>query len=330
MSNPLLQLRRPALALIGVIVYGVAGYAVLERWDLLDAFFMTLITISTIGYGEVHPLSIAGRVFTSSLILGGVGIMLWNLGIFAEVLGTGQLAQYRRWKGTEARRREIRDHFIICGYGRMGTQIALEMRDEHTPHVVVDHDPDVLRRLQRHGDHPYVEGDAASEEVLREAGIERARGLISAVDSDERAVYIVLAARALNSELYILARAGRPESIRRLELAGANRVVSPYRMAGHQLVQMALRPNLIDVLDTLLSGGTGVQEVVVDDRCTRLGHTLQEAGLLEPASARILAIRRGAGELHVSPQPALRLEAGDLIVALGSERQLEDLANRVH
>lgn len=328
MVNPLLHLRRPALAVLGVVVYGVAGYALVEHWGLLDAFFMTMITISTIGYGEVHPLSNAGRVFTSSLILGGVGTMLWSLGIFAEVLGTGQLAHYRRWKATESRRREIRDHFIICGYGRMGTQVALELRESRTPYVVVDHDVDVVRRLE-HADQPFVEGDAADEDVLRAAGIERARGLISAVDSDERAVYIVLAARALNPGLTILARAGRPNSMRRLELAGADRVVSPYRMAGHQLVQLALRPNLVDVIDTLLSGGTGVEEVVLDDRCASVGRTLAETGLLEPGGAHVLAVRRGSGELHVSPEPHLRLEAGDLVVALGSERQLEDLAGRL-
>ena len=131
---------------------GGAGYVLIQRWNLLDSFFMTLITITTIGYSEMHPLTDAGRLFTSSLILEGVGVTLWTLGIFSEVLGTGQLAQYGRWKGTEAHRRRIRDHFIICGYGRMGTQIALEMCESNIPYVVVEHDPEVVRRLQRKGD----------------------------------------------------------------------------------------------------------------------------------------------------------------------------------
>lgn len=328
MINPLMRLRKPALALLGVMVYGVAGYALVQRWNVLDSFFMTLITITTIGYSEVHPLSDAGRLFTSSLILGGVGIMLWTLGIFIEVLGTGQLAQYRRWKGTEAHRRRIRDHFIICGYGRMGTQVALEMRESDIPYVVVEHNPEVVRRLQRKGD-LHVEGDAVSEDVLREAGIERARGLISAVNSDERAVYIVLAARGLNPGLTILARAGHPESVRRLELAGANRVVSPYRMAGHQLVQMALEADLIDTLETLSSSDTRIEQVVLIDQGAGLGRTLAELGLLDPGGAHILAVRRSGGEMHVSPALALRLQAGDLIFALGSEKQLKELSSRL-
>ncbi len=140
---------------------------------------------------------------------------------------------------------------------------------------------------------------------------------------------MVLAARALNPDLYILARAGQPESLRRLELAGANRVVSPYRMAGHQLAQMALRPNLVDVMDSLLRGGSGVEEVLVGGTSSQLGRTLEEAGLLSPGGARLLALRRRDGELHVSPNEALRLEDGDLIVAHGSEDQLEELARRL-
>ncbi len=329
MVNPMRRLRSPALALLGVMLYGSAGYMLVQRWTPFDSFYMTLITITTIGYSEVRPLSDGGRLFTSSLILGGVAIMLWTLGIFTEILGTGQLVDYRRRRTVDAKLRKTRDHFIICGYGRMGTQVATELVKDRVPHVIIDHNPEVAARMGRQGEHTYVEGDAAAEEVLLEAGIERARGLISAVDSDERAVYIVLAARALNPDLYILARAGRPESIRRLELAGANRVVSPYRMGGHQLVQMALRPNVVDVLDSLVTGGSGVEEMTVEERSPKIGLTLAEAGLLEPDGAHVLALRRRDGRLEVSPSPSLRLEPGDLIVALGSEDQLEALSARL-
>lgn len=315
------------MLVLGLMAYGTAGYMVVERWNLLDAFFMTLITITTIGYEEVHRLSDAGRVFTSTLILGGVGTLFWAIGVFTEILTTGELVQYRRRRATESRRRNLRDHFIICGYGRMGTQIARELEEASVPHLVIDNNAEVAERL--HKLHHYLEADAASEEVLREAGIAHARALISAVDSDERAVYIVLAARALNPNLYILARAGQPESLRRLELAGANRVVSPYRMAGHQLAQMALRPNLVDVMDSLLSGGSGVEEVLVEASSSQVGRTLEDARLLEPGGARVLALRRRDGELHVSPGEGLRLERGDLIVAHGSEEQLEELATRL-
>lgn len=325
MRNPLLRFRYPGLLLLVVMAYGTVGYMVIEQWNVLDSSFMTLITISTVGYEEVHNLSSAGKIFTSSLILGGISVMLWVLGTVTEILSTGELGEYRRWRALENRRSALRNHFIICGYGRMGSQVAKELDDNRVGTVVIDNNPEALRRLRKDG-RTYIEGDAASEEVLRSAGIDRARGLISAVDSDERAVYIVLAARALNPTLYILSRAGLPDSIRRLELAGAQQVVSPYRMAGHQIVQLALRPNLVNVMESLLQGGVGVNEVIVSDGSPMLGHSLKETGMLRPGGAHLLALRRHDGELHVNPDPGLRLEDGDLLIVLGSENQLKDAA----
>ena len=315
----------PGLLLTAVLAYGTAGYMAIERWSPLDAFFMTLITISTVGYDEVHPLDAAGRVFTASLILGGIGAMLWVFGIVTEILSTGALAEYRRWRAMDNRVRALRDHFIICGYGRMGTQVATELEVSRVPFVIVDNNRESVQRLQR-GRRVYLEGDATSEEVLRAAGIDRARGLISAVDSDERAVYVVLAARALNPGLYILSRAGQPDSIRRLELAGAQRVISPYRMAGHQIVQLALRPNLVNIAESLLQGGIGVEEMVVAEGAPMIGRTLKEAGLFKAGTSHLLALRRRDGTLHVNPSPELRLEKDDLLIALGSEQQLGEMA----
>jgi voltage-gated potassium channel len=324
-SNPLFHFARPGLLLSAVLAYGTLGYMAIERWDPLDSFFMTLITISTVGYEEVHSLSTAGKLFSASLILGGVGTMLWVFGVVTEILSTGALADYRRWRSLENKRQALRNHFIICGYGRMGSQVAKELEASAVQNVVIDNNPEAVMRL-RNERRTFVEGDAASEEVLRAAGIERARGLISAVDSDERAVYIVLAARALNPNLYILSRAGMPDSIRRLELAGAQRVISPYRMAGHQLVQLALRPNLVNVMESLLQGGLGVLEVTVAESSSVVGRTLTEAGLLKPGGAQLLALRRRTGQLYVSPDPNLRLDAEDILIVLGSEQQLQATA----
>lgn len=328
MRNPLLNFMRPGLLLCAVMAYGTVGYMLIERWGALDASFMTLITISTVGYEEVHQLSTAGKIFSATLILGGIGAMLWVLGIVTEILSTGALAEYRRWRSLESRRKALRNHFIICGYGRMGSQVARGLDDHRVPSVVIDHNPESVMRLRRE-DRVFVEGDASSEDVLREAGIERARGLISAVDSDERAVYIVLAARALNPDLYILSRAGLPDSIRRLELAGAQRVISPYRMAGRQIVHLALRPNLVNMMESLLQGGIGVEEVVVGEGSALVGQTLEKAGLLKAGKSHLLALRRQSGELHVNPGPELRLHGGDLLIALGSDVELQELASLV-
>jgi len=321
--DPLLRFRLPAALLGVVIVVGISGYMLIDRWNLFDAFYMTIITISTVGYGEIHPQSTAGRVFTSFLIVFGVGTMLFGFGVFAETLAENSFGIFRRQRQMERRLKDLRDHFIVCGYGRIGTEIVIEFEEHHVPYVIIERTDEPLDRLHKE-EKLHVEGDAASEEMLKSAGIERAKGLISAVDSDERAVYITLAARALNPNLYIIARAGHPESVRRLELAGADRVISPYRMAGHLMAELAVRPALVDVLDTLHHGESeiGVEELLINPKTRAVGMTLAGAGLLEQSGAKLLAVRRRDGSLHVNPSGDLALEEGDLIIALGSEQQL--------
>ena len=330
-ANPIRRFRLPATLLAAVIAYGITGYMVIEHWDLLDSFYMTIITISTVGYTEVHPQDAAGRIFTSTLIVSGVGILLFGFGVLADILANNYLGIFRRQRQMERRLTDLRDHFIVCGYGRIGTEIVLGFEQQRVPYVIIDRTDEALDRLHKE-EKLHVEGDAASEEVLKIAGIERARGLISAVDSDERGVYIVLAARALNPKLYIIARAGHPESIRRLELAGADRVISPYRMAGHLMAELAIRPALVDVLDTLHHGESeiGLEELLVNPRTRAAGKTLSDAGLLDPAGARLLAVRRRDGSLHVNPEGSLQLEEGDLLIALGSEQQLLATAARLN
>jgi voltage-gated potassium channel len=329
-GNPLLRFRLPLVLLAAVIVYGISGYILIERWSLLDAFYMTIITISTVGYTEVHQQSDAGRIFTATLIVSGVGILLYGFGVLADILADNSLGTFRRQRQMDRRLSDLNDHFIVCGYGRIGTEIVHEFEEQKVPFAIIERNDEPLDRLHRE-EKLYVEGDAAREDMLRLAGIERAKGLICAVDSDERAVYITLAARALNPKLYIISRAGHPESIRRLELAGADRVISPYRMAGHLMAELALRPALVDVLDTLHHGESeiGLEELLVNPRTGAAGKTLADAGLLDPAGAKLLAVRRRNGQLHVNPEPALQLEVGDLLIALGNEQQLLATAARL-
>jgi len=322
-AHPLLRFRLPVVLLALVIAFGVAGFMLIDGWNLLDAFYMVIITISTVGFSELHPQGTAGRLFTSALIVVGVGTMLYGFGVFAETLAENAFGTYRRERQLQRSLSQLNDHFIICGYGRIGTQIVAEFEEHKVPYAVIDQTEEAVGRLRAEG-RLHIEGDASSEDVLRHAGIERAHGLISAVDSDERAVYIVLAARALNPSLYIIARAGRPESIRRMDLAGASRVISPYLMAGHRMAELAVRPALVDLLDTLHHGqvAIGVEEMLVGPGLAVVGKTIDEVGLLGPQAARLLALRRADGTVHVSPSGTLRLEADDLLIALGSEDQL--------
>ena len=322
-EHPLLRFRLAAILLAVVIVVGVAGYTLIDGWNLLDSFYMVITTIATVGYGEVHPQGAPGRIFTSGLIVFGVATMLYTFGVFAETLSDNAFGKYRRERQLQRELDRLKEHFIICGYGRIGTQIVAEFENHKVPYVVIDQTEEALERIRAEG-RLHIEGDASKEDILKQAGIERARGLISAVDSDERAVYIVLAARAFNPNLYIVARAGRPDSIRRLELAGATRIISPYIMAGHRMAELAIRPAMVELLDTLHHAelGIGVEEMVVIAGSAVIGKTLEESGLLASTGARILALRRLDGTLHVNPSATMRLEEGDLIIALGTEEQL--------
>jgi voltage-gated potassium channel len=323
LEHPLRRFRLAAIMLGIVVVVGVTGYMLINGWSLIDSFYMVIITISTVGYGEVHPQGVAGRLFSSVLIVVGVGTMLYGFGVFAETLADNAFGRYRRERQLQRDLEALRDHFIICGYGRIGTQIVAEFEDHKVPYVVIDQTDEALERIRAEG-RLHIEGDASKEEILKLAGIERARGLVSAVDSDERAVYIVLAARAFNPKLYIVARAGRPDSIRRLELAGATRTISPYVMAGHRMAELAIRPAMVDVLDTLHHGeaGIGVEEMMVVAQTRAIGKTLEEAGLLAHDSARVLAVRKRDGSVNVNPPADARLDDGDLVIALGTEDQL--------
>jgi voltage-gated potassium channel len=330
LENPLVRFRLALILLGVVIVVGVTGYMLINGWDLLDSFYMVIITISTVGYTEVHPQGTPGRIFTSGLIVVGVATMLYGFGVFAETLADNAFGRYRRERQLQSDLRRLRDHFIICGYGRIGTQVVAEFEEHRVPYVVIDQTEEAIERIRAEG-RLHIEGDASKEDVLKQAGIERARGLISAVDSDERAVYIVLAARAFNPNLYIVARAGRRDSIRRLELAGATRTISPYVMAGHRMAELAIRPAMVDVLDTLhhAEAGIGVEEMVVNPGSAAAGKTLEEGGLLAPDAARVLAVRRSDGALDVNPNGNLRLDEGDLVIALGTEDQLFASASRL-
>jgi voltage-gated potassium channel len=329
-DHPLLRFRLAVILLGIVIVVGVTGYMLIDGWDLLDSFYMVIITISTVGYTEVHPQGPPGRLFTSGLIVVGVATMLYGFGVFAETLADNAFGRYRRERQLQRELSQLRDHFIICGYGRIGTQVVAEFEDHKVPYVVIDQTEEALERIRAEG-RLHIEGDASKEDILKQAGIERARGLISAVDSDERAVYIVLAARAFNPSLYIVARAGRPDSIRRLELAGATRTISPYVMAGHRMAELAIRPAMVDVLDSLhhAEAGIGVEEMLVGAATAAAGKTLEEVGLFGPETARVLALRRSDATLLVNPIGSTRLEEGDLVIALGTEDQLFASASKL-
>ena len=314
-----------ALALLaGVLVYGTAGYAIVEHFGFLDALFMTAITITTVGYEEVHHLDAAGQVFTITLIVFGVIGFLYTLGVIVEQLSSGRWQDYMRYRRMDAELGALRDHVIVCGYGRTGRQVVRDLEQARHAYVVVEVNAAPLEDV-RHDERLCVVGDAANDEVLHRAGIDRAGALVSAVDSDERNVYIVLTARSLMPELFIVARSSYPDSIAKLHRAGADRVVSPYITSGHRMAALALQPAVVDVIDMVLGGdeaGMAIEELIVPAAVETT-----TAAELRRSGATLLAVRSAAGGLSVGPSDDSRLAPGDLIVAMGTPPQLATLAS---
>src|SRR5262249_48586390 len=260
---------------------GTAGYVLIERWSVWDAFYMTVITITTVGYEEVHPLSEAGRAFTVVIILSGVGTFFYTFTLFMSVLSEGKWAERREHKRLERMLDELRDHFIICGYGRMGEIIAREFARHGVPFVVIERNPDRMHQAMEHG-FVAVEADASSEDVLHRVHIDRARGLVAAVSTDAENVYAVLSARLLRPDLFIVGRAETDDARIKLKRAGADRVISPYQLGGVQLAQTALRPAVVDFVQLATSSDNmdlNLEQVHIGAGSSLAGSNLLESGV---------------------------------------------------
>jgi voltage-gated potassium channel len=306
-----------------MLAVGTAGYMIIERWSLLDALFMTVTTITTVGYREIHPLDAKGRIFTIVLVLCGVGTAFYLLTTFVALIIEGDLRAAFGLTRMKGRIEQLRDHHILCGYGRVGEQIAREFAERGAPFVVVESNNDTLPRAVDQG-YLVVQGDASSDEVLLEAGVTRARTLLAASDSDSGNTYITLTAKALNPDIFVVARAARPESESRAMRAGAARVISPYSISGRRMALSALQPNMVDFFDTLSVGRNAeriLAEVEVTEESGLLG--LYVRHVLEASRVTILGLQRAGGELIVGPREDVRLEMGDRLMVVGTE---EDVA----
>jgi voltage-gated potassium channel len=311
--------------IVGCIVVGTAGYLVLEPgWRLLDALYMTVITLTTVGFREVQPLGDAGRIWTMALSLVGVGLIFGTVGIVAEYLVVEATSGRREAERMVQAVNKLSGHYILCGYGRVGLTVARELVHSGLKVVVIDILPESLARARREG-FLEVEGDATEEATLRAAGIERARGLITTIDSDAHNVYVILSARAMNPKLFVVARANTEDSEARLMQAGASRVVSPYTMAGHRLAELAVRPRVVDFIDAALSHGElafSMEEVEVVAGNELDGMTV---GVLRDSGVFALAIVTGERSYEANPPADRTLKAGETLVVSGSVARLREL-----
>jgi len=323
------QLRIAAVLLVTVVLAATAGYVALERWTWFDAFYMTITTITTIGGGEPQPMDVVGKSWTIGVVAVGFGTLTYTVLALLAFAIEGQLSQVFERRSMRRRVARMEGHLILCGFGRVGRAIAREFTDEGIPFVVVDSDDESLVQAAADGA-SVVHGNAADIETLKAAGVERARGLVTAVDNDADNLYVTLSARVLKPDLFIVARANREDAEPKLRLAGANRVVSPYTIGGRRLASLAMRPTAVEFVDTILSASNG--ELQIEDLTIAAGSPWAGRALGELVAAAdeaiVLAIKRSETMIF-RPPLATQLVAGDELVAAGPPAAIRALEGRV-
>lgn len=314
-----------AILIAFIIAFGIAGYMGIEGWNFLDSLYMTIITLSTVGYKEVGELSSGGRLFTIILIISGVGTMLYALSAGAKSLLEGEIQGIFGRRRLEKKIKELRDHYIICGYGRMGKIICKELKGRHMKFTIIEKQPDILKEEE---DILLFEGDATKDEMLKKVGIERAKGLVSVLPTDAENLYVVLSARVLNPDLFIVARAGEEGSEQKLLRAGADRVISPYHIGGLRMAQTIIKPAVVDFIEFATKTGNidlQMEEIPIQEGSHLIGLTLDECGIGKELGIIIVAIKRSTGDMKFNPTFRSTVKAGDTLIALGEIAKLKIL-----
>jgi voltage-gated potassium channel len=309
---------------IGVLVFGTGGYMFIEGWPMLDSFFMTIITMSTIGYGEVNVLSDSGRLFTIVLIIVGVVVASYVVTTVVDLFTSQEFLEQIRYRRRHRELEKICEHTIICGFGRLGRNLAKELSIRRCPVIVIDLNADAVEDCRKLG-FPVIQGNAADERILEEAGINRARSLVAAADSDAENVFIVLSAKSINPNLEIISRCNSEQSIAKLEMAGVKTVISPHAIAGRRAAQLLTHPNVMSFLDGVLEFGDQqmrLEEFIISENSPVAGQTLREAHL----KVAVLAVTHPDQPLLSHPNADTRLLPGAGIIVMGVEQELNELA----
>ncbi len=320
----------PIIVIVGVVSFGTIGYTVIEGWAVFDSLYMTIITLTTVGYEEVHTLSRAGRYFTTILILLGVGSMFYALGVGSKVVIEGELRDILGRRQVSKKIESLKNHYIICGYGRMGKAICKEMIRSKASFIIIEKDPEILITIEK--ETLSMQGDSTQDSVLNDAGIERAQGLISVLSTDADNLYVVLSARGLNPQLKIVARASEDGAEQKLLRAGADKVISPYSLGGLRIAQTVLKPAVVDFIEFATKTGNlelQMEEIKIKGNSQIVDRTLDECGIRKEMGIIIVAIKRETGEMEFNPTSASLIKLGDTLVAMGETKQLQALEELV-
>jgi voltage-gated potassium channel len=322
--------------LVALIAGGTVGYVYIEDWSVNDSLYMTMITVTTVGYGEVRELSESGRLFTGFLLLFSIAVAGYSVSTLISFIFEGRIVEILRGRRMNRVLSNLSDHYIICGCGVVGKEVALEFKHSDVPFVIIERDPD-KSELGRDESIILVQGDASEEETLTEAGIERAKGLVAALRQDEQNVFVVLTARQMAPELTIVARAAEEKSVNKLIRAGGDRVILPYQIAGRRMASVIHRPTVMNFLDVVVEGGDvamRLEEVRVGAACDMVGKTLRDSGIGRKTNAIIIGVHGKSGHARVDrtsdrPLSTVMIEEGDVLITLPSEEHLRSLKTYV-
>jgi len=312
---------------VALILVGTSGYHLLEEMSIVDSLYMTVITVSTVGFGEVRELSPYGRIFTIGLILGGGGVAAYSISVTAEFFMSGEWGKFLETRRRSRMQSKLSGHVIICGFGRVGRRVSNELTQEDVPFIIVDTNPARVEHAWERG-YTAVIGNAANEQMLKDAGIEKARALIAAVSSDAENVFIILTARSLNANLQIIARANYEDSEPKMIRAGANRTIVPYTISGKRMVTMLMRPSVADFLDEVAHAGGMellIEQIEIGADSPIAGKTIAETNIRKRLGVTILACRNIDGQFNTHPNPQTIIDPDSHLLVLGTREQLRDL-----
>lgn len=321
------RLRKPLFMLIGILLMGITGFMWIEGASFLDSLYMTVITLSTVGYGEAVPLSAHGKEFTVVLIMLGVSIGTYSVAAIAAMFVEGEVVQLFRRRQMKKNYGHLRDHIIVCGFGRLGKQIILELQNAKLDFIVIEQNRETLAMLNAQNV-LFVAGNATEDEMLEEAGVRRAKGLITALSGDADNLYVTLSAREMNPEMVIIARAEEESSESKLKKAGASHVVSPFRSGGRRMADILLRPHMVNFLE-MLSRNNSINlefaEVPVKKWSGMVGKSLKECQIREKTGAMIIGVKNARDDIRLNPPADLILLQEDVLVVLGQQEDIERL-----
>lgn len=311
--------------LFGILLFGTTGYIIIEDMSFIDALYMTVITIATVGFREVKELSENGKIFTIILILTGFGVFTYALTVGAKILIEGEIKEVFKKRKMRKKVEGLSGHYVICGYGRMGSIIVRELKANNIPVVIIEKNK---VNLPENEDFVYVEGDATHDDVLKSAGIEKAQGLITVLPSDAENLYVVLSAREINPNLFIVARAVDKEAEPKLKRAGANKVVSPYFIGGLRIAHTVLRPTVVDFLEFATRSEhieIQIEEIEVSPKSSLVGKTIAQSGIGRDIGVIILGIKRADGRMKFNPTSQTLIKEKDTLIVIGQIDKLSIL-----